>query len=331
MAGEVTLEAADRFAGGLALSAAAGDVVAGRLMTASAGDDHAVQRRVDLAVATLVESLALRGSRAGGDRRDTCGAGQFRRCREALGAGDLANELGRDQRPEPGWLSSCGAMLVTSSVISRSSRRTASVSSRRRRSSSRAIRTRIVCSARAKRREMRVPHLRENSAPPGSTSSGQRSCRCQSSVLLSSTRWRMSRSRWSTSSRRSSSGPASCAAGKASRPSCSAARATLSASDRIGLAALAKRSFGPWRSDASGSAAPAPRARSETAPSRRRRAGSPQAPTPAHHPGRVPTATAHRTRAGRPQRSAPRAAPRSRQRPPRSCAIACECPHRARS
>src|SRR5215216_788465 len=69
---------------------------------------------------------------------------------------------------------------------------------RSRRSSSRAIRTRIVCSARASRRPIRVAHLFENSAPPGSRSSGHRSC--------------------------------SCAAGKDSSPSCSAARATASAS-----------------------------------------------------------------------------------------------------
>jgi hypothetical protein len=41
------------------------------------------------------------------------------------------------------------------------------VSSRRRRSSSRAIRTRIVCSARARRRPIRVLHFFKNSAPPG--------------------------------------------------------------------------------------------------------------------------------------------------------------------
>ncbi len=66
--------------------------------------------------------------------------------------------------------------------MSRSSWLIASVSSRRRRSSSRAMRTRIVCSARASRRPIRVLHVFENSAPPGSRSSGH--CRCQSSVLL---------------------------------------------------------------------------------------------------------------------------------------------------
>jgi hypothetical protein len=99
-AGEVALEAADGFAGALAFATSTLDVVAGFGVAAGAGDDHAVQGRVDLAVAALVEPLALRGARAGGDRRDARRASQLRRCREALGAGDLADELGRDQRPE---------------------------------------------------------------------------------------------------------------------------------------------------------------------------------------------------------------------------------------
>jgi hypothetical protein len=101
-AGEVALEAADRFAGAFAFAAASLDVVAGLGVTAGACDDHAVKRGVDLAVAALVEALALRVARAGGDRRDAGGAGELGRCREALGAGDLADELGGDQRPEAG-------------------------------------------------------------------------------------------------------------------------------------------------------------------------------------------------------------------------------------
>jgi hypothetical protein len=59
-----------------------------------------VRRGVDLAA--LVEALALRVARAGGDRRDAGGASELGRCREAPGAGDLADELGGDQRPEAG-------------------------------------------------------------------------------------------------------------------------------------------------------------------------------------------------------------------------------------
>src|SRR3954452_45997 len=83
-AGEVALEAADRFAGALAFAAPALDVVARRRVTARAGDDHAVQRRVDLAVSASVEPLALGVSRAGRDRCDARRAGEPGRCGKAL-------------------------------------------------------------------------------------------------------------------------------------------------------------------------------------------------------------------------------------------------------
>src|SRR3954470_15840440 len=68
-----------------------------------------------------------------------------------------------------------------------------------------------------------------------------------------------------------------------------------------------------------------------TAPATPRRAGNPQAPTPARHPVHGPTATAHRTRDARPERSARPATPRSWPRQQRPCANACECPPQARS
>ena len=102
MAGEVALEAADRFACALAFAASPGDVVTCRRVAAGPGDDHAVQRGVDLAIATLVEPLALRVARTGRDRRDARRASQLRRRREPVCAGDLTDELGGDQRPEPG-------------------------------------------------------------------------------------------------------------------------------------------------------------------------------------------------------------------------------------
>src|SRR5215210_6014579 len=101
VAGEVALEAADRFAGGLAFVAAAGDVVLGCGVAAGAGDDDAVKRGVDLAVAALVEPLAVSVARAGGYRRDPSRAGLLGWGGEALGAGDLADELGRRQGSEP--------------------------------------------------------------------------------------------------------------------------------------------------------------------------------------------------------------------------------------
>jgi hypothetical protein len=102
VADEVALEAADRLARAVAFGPAPRHVVLCGWMAAGAGDDDAVKRGVDLAVAALIEPLALRVARAGWDRRDTGGAGELGGCGNALGAGDLAGELGGDQRPEPG-------------------------------------------------------------------------------------------------------------------------------------------------------------------------------------------------------------------------------------
>ena len=101
-AGEVALEAADGFAGALAFGAFAGDVVAGLGVAARAGDGDAVDGGVDLAVAAAVEPVAVGVARADRDRRDAGGAGELGLAAEALGAGDLADELGGGQRPEAG-------------------------------------------------------------------------------------------------------------------------------------------------------------------------------------------------------------------------------------
>jgi hypothetical protein len=102
VAGEVALEAADGFAGGLAFRLAPRDVVARLGVAAGAGDDHAVQRGVDLAVAAVVEALSPGVARSGGDRRDPGSASELGRCGKPLRAGDLADELGRGEGPEPG-------------------------------------------------------------------------------------------------------------------------------------------------------------------------------------------------------------------------------------
>ena len=61
-AGEVALEAAGRFAGALAFAASALDVVARGRVTARAGDDHAVQGRVDLAIVAGGNGQVLRAT-----------------------------------------------------------------------------------------------------------------------------------------------------------------------------------------------------------------------------------------------------------------------------
>src|SRR4051794_26011408 len=269
-AGEVALEAADGFAGALALAASFGDVVAGRLVTARAGHDHAVQGRVDLAVAALVEAVALRGARAGGGGGDPppadepgplCGApcarglaaevgggprartpapapaaraarraSELGRCREALCAGDLADELGGDQRPEPRLvqqlrrelLRELGDLALEPVDGERELAQAAQLVARD-------PDAHRLLGAREPPADPRAPLLREQRAArqpqlgPQIVQMPQ-----QRAVELDAMANR--RSRWSTSSRRSSSGPSRCAAGKDSRPSCSAARATLSAS-----------------------------------------------------------------------------------------------------
>ncbi len=69
-AGEVALEAADRFSVGLAFGSFASDVVLRFGVAARAGDGDAVDRGVELAVAAAIEAVALCLAGAGGDRRD---------------------------------------------------------------------------------------------------------------------------------------------------------------------------------------------------------------------------------------------------------------------
>ena len=101
-AGEVALEAADRFFGALAFGAFAGDVVLGFGVAAQPRDGDAVDRGVDLAVAAAVEPMPLGVAGTDRDRGDASRPGELGVAGKPLGAGDLADELGRGQRPEPG-------------------------------------------------------------------------------------------------------------------------------------------------------------------------------------------------------------------------------------
>jgi hypothetical protein len=101
-AGEVAFEAADRFAGALALGAFAVEIVAGLGVAAGAGDGDAVDRGVDLAVAAAVEAVAVGRAGADGDWCQAGGARELGVGGEAGGAGDLADELGCRQWPEAG-------------------------------------------------------------------------------------------------------------------------------------------------------------------------------------------------------------------------------------
>src|SRR5688572_11453125 len=124
-AGEVAFEAADGFAGALAFGSFAVQVGAGLGVAAGAGDGDAVNGGVDLAVAAAVESVACGGARGA----------------EA----GLGEQLRRD-RGDQAAISASEALIVCES-------------SRMRRSASRAMRTRVVCSARGGRRATRGPQL----------------------------------------------------------------------------------------------------------------------------------------------------------------------------
>src|SRR3954469_20801413 len=67
-AGEVALEAADRFAAGLAFGLLSREVRACLGVQAALDDRESVQRAVELAVAAAVEAVPLRSSGGGGDR-----------------------------------------------------------------------------------------------------------------------------------------------------------------------------------------------------------------------------------------------------------------------
>ena len=252
---------------------------------------------------------------------------------EALDAGDLADQLGGGQHAAAALGQQLRRERRRPARRARArARRSTRVSSRMRRSSSRAIRTRAVCSARARRPPTRSCQRPVISARGGISSSGQRSCRCQRRSLISAVRCATRRSRWSTSSRTSSSGPASCATGSVSSPSRIAARAIATASIASDLprsrAELARAGH-QLRRHAHDPLA----AREQEALQRaRRRAGSPRSPTPARRRGRAPS----RNRSSNERRLAldrpvgEHAAGRGVDRRD-ACASACACPPRSRS
>jgi hypothetical protein len=94
-AGEVALEAADGLADALAFLAFAVEAGLCLGVAAGAGDGDAMHGCVDLAVPAAIEAMAVGLAGADRDRRHAGGAGELGLAAEALGAGDLADELGR--------------------------------------------------------------------------------------------------------------------------------------------------------------------------------------------------------------------------------------------
>jgi hypothetical protein len=72
-------------------------------------DGEAVKSAVELAIPAAVEAVAVGLAGGGRDWGGPARAGQFGVGAEAVGAGDLADQLGGGQRPQPRSASSCGA------------------------------------------------------------------------------------------------------------------------------------------------------------------------------------------------------------------------------
>ena len=196
---------------------------------------------------------------------------------EAVDAGDLADELGGRSAPRSRVsASSCGATCCDR--VRRALRRGSlivRVSSRMRRTMSRAILHAEWSARRAPGGEaILVCQLGWCQRAGGDlASSGQRSCSCQRSSLISRVRMSSSRSRWRPAAGSRSSGPARRGGRERSRtPSRSAARAIASASIGSDLPRLrAPRARRP--SAAARGARPSRRGRSGTARATRTRAG----------------------------------------------------------
>src|SRR3954469_23005299 len=101
-ADEVALEGSAGFAARLAFGLFALEEGLSFGVVAGLGERESVERAVELAVAAGVEAVAVGASRGRGDRggaREPC---EFGVVGEACDAGDLADQLGRDQCPAAG-------------------------------------------------------------------------------------------------------------------------------------------------------------------------------------------------------------------------------------
>ena len=232
--------------------------------------------------------------------------------------------------PQPGSASSRGAICATSVASSRSSSLIARVSSRMRRSSSRAILTRVDCSARARRPAMRSCQQIALRARAGSSSSGhvvevpaqvvaQAGSLCDETLAVIDEQPNVEL------------GPRELRDRKRVDSFADRGPGDRDGVDRVGLAALARRdarSGGQlWRDAhdplAAGKQEPLERARDVPAVLDRPNALHVQAPAPEQQ--------SHRRSGVSPRPSARRSHGRFLPRGPPRCASACGCPSRSRS
>ena len=100
---EVAFEAADRFSVRLAVAALFGDVDRGPGVVEELGEREHVEGVVELAVAAGIEAVAVGASGGDRDRRASGEPRELRVAGEAVNPGDLADQLGGDQHPDPSF------------------------------------------------------------------------------------------------------------------------------------------------------------------------------------------------------------------------------------
>ena len=188
-ADEVALEAAQRFAAGLAFGLLAREVGGGLGVVAGLGERESVERAVELAVAAAVEAVAVGAPRGRGDRRgagkarELGVAGEARRCRRSRRSAWRRSARRSPARRAAAARARDEAASSCSSVVDRARSARGCGAARRARSA----RARSARRARgAGRRASCQP--RPVSARGGISSSGQRSCSCQRSSLISAVR-----------------------------------------------------------------------------------------------------------------------------------------------
>src|SRR6266851_2544794 len=120
-AGELSFEAADRFAACFAFALFAFEVSTCGWVHAALGDGDAVQGAVELAVAAAVEAVALVFAGAGVEWCDAGVAGELRVCWEAGDRADSQSSFAALKGPQPGSCSNRGASAAVRAWSSRSS------------------------------------------------------------------------------------------------------------------------------------------------------------------------------------------------------------------
>jgi hypothetical protein len=116
-AGEVAFEVADRFAFGFVVGSLFLEVEGGAGVLADADDREHVEGAVEASVAAGIQPIAVGSSPGDWDRGAAGEAGELGVCGEAVDPGDLADELGGQEHPDPGFGQKLRRDLLNSAAI----------------------------------------------------------------------------------------------------------------------------------------------------------------------------------------------------------------------